>query len=195
VAAPAVATALGIGVSVAVPLVGLAFAGVLMGVEALMNTGCGPTCVQTSEWANQAEPLLLQNIQKYFSLPAPRSSVDQQGALNIFDAVWQGLVQRCSQQGLGTAGQHCISDRQAGACQWRQTATSPLLKFPGEPQPGECWNWFSGYRDPIANDATVSTVPQLSSDPIGSIAAATGFSSSNLILGAAALLIILGVSQ
>jgi hypothetical protein len=173
-AAPAVASALGISASLAIPIVGAAFAGILFGVEAILHSGCGQTCVQTSQWANQAEPLLLQNIQQYFSKAAPRTNLDKTSALNIFDAVWAGLVQRCSQPGFGTAGQNCIADRQAGACKWKQTADSPLLKFPGEPQAGACWNWFSGYRDPISNDQTVddSATGQLTS------AASSLFSSS-----------------
>lgn len=150
-AAPAVATALGISTAAAVPIVGAAFAGILLGVEAILNSGCGQSCIVTSQWANEAEPLLRQNIQQYFSLPN-RTTADQQSALNVFDAVWAGLVERCSQPGLSTAGENCIKDRQAGACKWKQTADSPLLSIPGQPQPGECWNWFSGYRDPIARD-------------------------------------------
>lgn len=159
VAAPAVAHLLGIAVATAVPIVGAAFAGVLMGVELILHSGCGETCVITSQWANQAEPYLRDNIQTYFRITdRPRTDFDKYSALNIFDAVWAGLVQRCSQPGLGTPGQNCIADRQSGACKWRQRAdgvgmSNPVI--PGEPQPGECWNWFSGYRDPIANDHTV----------------------------------------
>ena len=147
-AAPAVAAALGISASVAIPIVGAAFAGVLIGIEALLNSGCGQTCVVTSQWANQAEPQLRANIDQYFSLN-PRTASDQTSALRMFDAVWAGLVQRCSQSGLGTAGQNCIADRQAGACKWHATADSP---WPGGPKRGECWNWFNAYRDPIAKD-------------------------------------------
>lgn len=144
------------GTSLIIPLIGPALAGIALAINAILNSGCGQTCIETSQWANQAEPILAQNIQAYFKLPAPRSPSAQAYALSAFDQVWSGLVQRCSQQGLGTAGQNCISDRQAGACKWRQTLTSPLLSIPGEPQPGECWNWFSGYRDPIAMDTQVA---------------------------------------
>ena len=150
-AAPAVATALGISASVAIPLVGAAFAGVLFGIEALMNSGCGQSCIVTSQWANQAEPLLRQNIDTYFK-QSPRTASDQQSALRMFDAVWAKLVQLCSQPGLSTAGKNCIGDRQAGACKWKATADSP---WPGGPVQGSCWNWFNAYRDPIANDAGV----------------------------------------
>jgi hypothetical protein len=187
-AAPAVASALGISAGLAIPIVGAAFAGVLLGVEALLNSGCGQTCVVTSQWANQAEPILRQNILTYFNLPEPRHDSDKQSALNVFDATWAGLTQRCSQPGLGDAGKNCIADRQSGACKWKQTADSPLLGIPGEPQPGACWNWFSGYRDPIANDPTVAdTVETATSGAVASVAGSLGVSSSLVWLSLAAL--------
>lgn len=162
----------------------------------IMNSGCGVTCVETSDWANQAENLLKQNISAYFKLPAPRSASDQAAALANFDTIWSGLQQRCNQPNTGTAGIRCISDREAGSCQWKQTADSPLLAYPGEPQPGDCWNWFSGYRDPIANDPDVSSTPAISSalttvqSDAQSIATSVGLSQGSgtwLLLGAAAI--------
>lgn len=142
--------------------VGLAIGAGIALVTTLINAlgigqGCGKTCIETSQWANQAEPLLLQNIQAYFAQPAPRSQSSQAAAIANFMTVWNNLTQLCTQPNLGTAGQDCISDRQAGACKWNQTATSPLLAFTqyGEPGPGACWNWWSGYHDPIANDPDV----------------------------------------
>ncbi|MFI5115046.1 MAG: hypothetical protein ACHP7J_07870, partial [Terriglobales bacterium] len=58
----------------------------------------------------------------------------------------------CGQSNLGGAGQRCTGDRERGACKWKQTGESP---WPGGPKLGECWNWFSAYRDPIANDTGV----------------------------------------
>ena len=185
-AAPAVAAALGIGASLAVPIVGAVFAGVLFGVEAILNSGCGQTCVQTSEWANQAEPLLRQNCNTYFGL-AVRTKSDQKSALNVFDAVWAGLVQRCGQPGMGDAGKNCIGDRQAGACKWHATADSP---WPGGPKQGECWNWFNAYRDVIANDSGVV------SDASGAVTSieALGGGGSLLPLLAIAGLVLLGAT-
>jgi hypothetical protein len=179
-AAPATAAALGIGTSLAVPIVGAVFAGILFGVEELLNTGCGQACIVTSQWANQAEALLKQNLEKYLSL-SPRTGSDQQSALNVFDAIWAGLVQRCSQPGLSTAGQNCIADRQAGACKWRDSA-------------GACFNWFSGYRDPIANDTDVvddSAAAQVSSAVSSAL---PDVSSASLVpLALIAALVIVGV--
>ena len=176
-AAPATAAALGITASLAVPIVGAAFAGVLLGVEMLMNSGCGEACVVTSQWADQAEAYLKQNLAKYFSLSS-RTTSDQQSALNIFDAIWAGLVQRCSQPGLSTAGKNCITDRQAGACKWKDAQ-------------GQCFNWFSGYRDPIANDTDVSSSSDLSS-LVSSVSA--GNVSALLPLALVAGLVFLAVS-
>jgi len=138
----------------AVPIVGPIIAGVALAVGLIIkNSGCGITCVETSQLANQAAVLLGQNIAGYFALPAPRTEIQQAAALANFDAVWAQLRNVCGQAGTGNAGVRCISDRQSGACTWKQTAD----KVPpwGTPAAGECWNWFNGYRDPIADDAVV----------------------------------------
>ena len=166
--------------------IGAAIAGVTMAIEALINTGCGQTCVATSSWANQAAQLLGQNIAAYFALPLPRPVAAQQQALSNFDSVWSQLVNLCSQPGLGTAGKNCIADRQEGACHY--TAAPP--QYPGEPAAGACWNWFNAYRDPIANDTNVTS----SAMPTGStsiaptntgsiLAAASGGGGSALLIG------------
>jgi hypothetical protein len=51
------------------------------------------------------------------------------------------------------------------------------LAFPGEPQPGACWNWFSGYRDPIANDPDVVSDENAA---VSSVSSAAGSVSSAL---------------
>jgi hypothetical protein len=156
VAGTSVASILGVSTAVAIPIIGAAIAGVtLLAVDLIKNSGCGQTCIETSQWANQAEPVLQQNIQAYFSNPAPRSQSQQNAALANFDAVWARLVQMCSDPSTGDAGKRCISDRQSGACTWHQSTAWVSLNIPGEPQPGECWNWWSGYRDPISSDPDV----------------------------------------
>lgn len=161
VAAPAVAAAagtsvagiLGVSTAVAIPIVGAAIVGVtILAAELIKNSGCGQTCIETSGWANQAEPLLQKNIAAYFSIAAPRSQSQQNAALANFDAIWATLYNMCSNTSTGDAGKRCISDRQAGACKWNATADSP---WPGGPAAGACWNWFNAYRDPIASDPNV----------------------------------------
>jgi hypothetical protein len=188
----------------AVPFIGPAVAGITLAIGLLVkNSGCGPTCVITSQWANQAEPLLAQNIAAYFNSPAPRAKSLQEVALSNFDKIWATLKAQCSQPGTGNAGVRCISDRQSGSCKWNQTGDSPLLNYPGEPQPGECWNWFSGYRDPIANDPDVvpdTVAPAVNeaaaalSSGAAALSSATGLSGSSLLLLLAAGLIVGGVA-
>jgi len=144
----------GLTAAQSIPIIGAAIAGVMIGITTILNSGCGQTCIETSQWANQAAALLEQNIQAYFGNPAPRTAEQQAQALANFDAIWQKLVQLCSAAGLGSAGQRCISDRQAGACTWKQTGNP---EFPGQPTTGQCWNWFNSYRDPIAADPAIVT--------------------------------------
>ena len=167
----------------AVPIVGAAIAAAtLIITQIIKNSGCGQTCIETSQWANQAEQGLIKNIQAYFG-NSPRYASQQASALANFDAIWAQLQAICGQPGTGNAGVRCITDRQAGACTWKQTTSSPLLAYPGEPQPGECWNWFNGYRDPIANDPDVqpdsaaSTVASATSEA-GTLLSDVGVSSS-----------------
>lgn len=205
IAAPALVSA-GLISAAAIPFIGPAVAAITLGIGMLVkNSGCGITCVQTSHWANQAEPLLEQNLAAYFAVPPPRAQSLQQTALNNFDSIWNTLKSQCGQPGTGNAGVRCISDRQAGACTWKQTTDSPLLGYPGEPQPGECWNWFSGYRDPIAHDTEVVPDAQLlassasnaadsaASSLLAPFSSATGMSGSSLLLLAAAGLVVAGL--
>jgi hypothetical protein len=168
----------------------VAIAAVALLAEYLIaNSGCGVTCVETSSWANQAATLLAQNIAAYFDLPIPRSASSQAAALATFDQIWAALEQQCGQAGTGNAGVRCITDRQAGACTWKQTAD----KVPawGTPAAGECWNWFNGYRDPIANDPNVADdATATATNPAAYVSSAlssvAGGSSTGLLLLAAA---------
>lgn len=185
---------LGMHAAVAIPIIGAAIVGVTIAIIAILKSGCGQTCVITSQWANQAEPLLQDNVKAYFSLPAPRTESQRNAALNNYAVVWAKLQELCSQAGTGDAGVRCIQDRQAGACRWKQRADSPLLQYPGEPQPGECWNWDSGYRAPIANDPVVpdntvtsaveSVVSSIFGNGSGLPNSGSGFSLSSLLVPA-----------
>jgi hypothetical protein len=154
------------GIPIAGPIAAaVASIGVLL---ANVFSGCGNTCVEATNLANQAEPLLLQNLQTYLSAPVHYASL-QAAALNNFTLTWNALVQACSNPSLGSAGKACISDRENGSCAYK---TSPggwangVYVYPGANGSGStCWNWFVGYHDPIANDPTV--VP----DPVGGSAA------------------------
>ena len=160
------------GVILAVAGAALEFLGA-MGV----GSGCGQKCVLSTTYANKAEALFRQNCDAYFSYPAPRTVTQQQEALTVFDAIWTDLTQQCGVASLGDPGKRCITDRQAGACTWKQTGQSP---WPGGPAVGECWNWFNAYRDPIANDPVVpDTITSSVSDAATSIESLFGGSGSS----------------
>ena len=175
--APTVAATLGITAAVAIPIIGAAVAAIGFGIEAILNSGCGQSCVITSDWANQAESQLQQNIAAYFAIPAPRPQSVQQAALANFDTVWNYLEQQCSQV-AGAPGENCISDRQAGACKWHQTTTPPW----GSPVAGACWNWLNGYRDPIANDPNALPDEEIAAQNIASSAPAATSASDGATL-------------
>lgn len=190
----ATTTILGMAPALAVPIIGAAIAGVsILAMKLIQNSGCGPTCIQASDYANQAEPLLRQNLNAYFSQPKPRSQSQQAAALETFDNIWAQLVKLWSDPALGNAGKRGISDRQAGACTWKQNATySADIMAAGEPQLGQCWNWWSGYRDPIANDSNVVSDAQAAiSNGTGSLFSGGGASPLGLL--ALAGLVIAGV--
>lgn len=187
----------GAALTAAIPVVGAVIAGVTLALQYLItNSGCGQTCIETSSWANQVAAQLDKNIAAYFSLPTPRPLSAQTLALANFDSSWAQLQQLCGQAGTGDAGVRCITDRQAGACTWKQTAD----KVPswGTPPVGACWNWFNGYRDPIANDTNVYNDAAVSSAASTGTTITPGASSQSpstvgvspvwLAVGAAALL-------
>lgn len=128
--------------------------------------GCGDTCIEATKIANQIEPILNNNVTTYLQSPIHYASM-QAAALNNFDTAWAALTQACSNPQLQSAGQNCIQDRQRGSCAYK---TSPggwsngQYIIPGANGSGNaCWNWFVGYRDPIANDPTVVPDPSTTS--------------------------------
>lgn len=166
---------LGLSPTLAVPIIGAALTGIsILAMKLIQNSGCGPTCIQASDYANQAEPILRNNLNTYLALPKPRSQSQQAAALETFDRVWAQLVQLWSDPALGNAGKRGISDRQAGACKWRDAS-------------GSCFNWFSGYRDPIANDPNVVPDSQAALSSSAGALFSGGGSISPLLLIAGAL--------
>lgn len=125
-----------------IPFVGPAIAAAGLILEAIMNSGCGQTCILSSNFANQAEAALKQNLDAYMAEPIPRSASANAKALGQYDAFWGWLKSQCSNPQLGNAGVRCITDRQSGACHFHDAN-------------GQCWNWDLGYREPIANDPHV----------------------------------------
>jgi hypothetical protein len=143
--------------------------------------GCGQTCVQATNIANQVGGVMNQNVTQYLAAPVHYQSL-QAAALNNFDTAWAALVQACSNPQLGAAGQRCISDRQSGSCKWK---TSPggwqqqngkwVYVAPGPAGSGTaCWDWFIGNRDPIAKDPTVVPDPPAASSSAASVPGSSG---------------------
>ena len=175
-------TILGVAASALVPFVGPVLAGVTLLVQQLVaNSGCGQTCIETSNWANQAAAALQKNLDSYFALPAPRTQAQQAVAVANYNTIWQQLVQMCGQPGTGNAGVRCISDRQRGACTWKQIYQPA---YPGQPALGACFDWPSAYLDPISQDPTIpdSTVGTAASNLVSSLSTAGPGGSSLLPL-------------
>ncbi len=117
-----------------------------------VGEGCGPTCVQATELVNQIEPVMLANVKAYQA-----NNYDQATGLNNYNQLWTTVLQGCGAI-PGAAGANCVSDRQAGACKWKDAN-------------GECWNWDIGYKQPLLVSNGVenvggSSVTSLFSDPM-----------------------------
>jgi len=134
----------------------------LTGIITKVAQGCGSSCIAASDAANQAEPLLVQNVATYTSSPVRTRSM-QLTALANFDNVFGALLQKCQQIG-GQAGQNCVKDRTAGSCKWKaspwtwtKTDAGGYVFTPAGPNGSgtTCWNWVYGYRDSIASDPDV----------------------------------------
>lgn len=184
-----------IGTVAAIPGVGQIAAAIgEIGLQlANIFSGCGQTCVASTEIANQVGDLLTQNLQTYLAAPVHYASL-QQAALQNFDNAWAQLEQACGNAALGQAGQNCITARQNGACVyktspggWTQVNGTWQYNYPGANGSGDtCWNYFVGFYDPIANDPTVVADPGsvLSSVPaFSSLLSDLGISSSATIFG------------
>ena len=111
--------------------------GLVSGLISSMFSGgvTGQEKIASTNIVNRVEPLLKQNLAAYMA--GPRTPANQAAALANFDSAWAGVVQTCSNPNLGAPGQACISDREAGSTKG--------------------YDWFALYRDPIANDPSVSS--------------------------------------
>lgn len=122
----------------AIPLIGVAVLGVTLALNYIFNRPTQKYKVITTDIVNQLEPQLKANVAAY--LAGPRTLLSQAAALQNFDRAWAWLISKdaCGNPGLDFPGKHCIEDRQAGGK----------------------WDWFSYYRNPIAED----TQPQQMAD-------------------------------
>lgn len=163
-----------VGALATIPIAGPIAAGIAVLGVALANvfSGCGDTCEEATQYANQAETILAQNLQTYMSAPVHYRSL-QAGALNNATVAMQALQQACSNPALGAAGQRCISERLV------KGGSAPWCTLPG----GVGCDWITAYYDPIANDPNVVPDPVPGSSAVASVLSSVGLNSQATVLG------------
>lgn len=168
----------------------LAIGAALTGIITKMAQGCGQTCVDASNYVNEAEPYFVENVANYANGPRTRSLQAQ--ALANFDTAFNALVQTCQRIG-GAGGMNCVKDRTAGSCKWKATpwrwnADGSYTPAGQAGSGSQCWNWVYGYRDPIAQDPFVQPDSILGSagsaitDTINSLLGGTGVTGGSTAL-------------
>jgi hypothetical protein len=150
----------------------------LVGPIASLFKGCGSTCTQATQYANQAVSVIEQAFAQYWAQPV-RYASSQQAYLNAFDQIWGWMQQACGNPQLGAAGEACISERARGGAstwccnsngQWNygpKTVTTTITNVGN----GKCvgCDMFVTLRDPVAQDTGVQP------DPVpGAVATAAG---------------------
>lgn len=167
------------GVAVAGPIGAAVAAAIGIGVAiANLFSGCGQTCVEASNLANQGGDLMAQNLNAYLAIPqGARTQSIQAAFLNNFDTLWAAMVQACNVTQLAQAGQNCVADRQEGACKWKASpggwvqnadGTCSYTGWGAAGSGNSCWNYFVGMRDPITNDPCVIPDPPASVTSVSS---------------------------
>jgi hypothetical protein len=122
-----------------------AAAGALVGIfmQVIADSGCGQTCIISSDYANKVTAALQQLVQAYQSSGHTKS--EQTATLNAIDYAFAQLNQLCGNPQLGNAGKRCISERLV------RGGTAPWCPLPGHTG---C-DYYTAYRDPVANDPNV----------------------------------------
>jgi len=167
--------------------------------------GCGQSCIQATSIVTQAQSILAQMLATYVSTPVRYASV-QAAALATFDSTWSAVLTACGNPQLGAAGQHCITDREEGACTWKASpggwnSDGSYTSWGPAGSGTSCWNWFSGIRDMIASDPFVQPDPPgatVSQSGSSTATGATGSVSTTtdwtpILIGAAAVLGLMAV--
>jgi len=136
-----------------VPIVGPIVAGVTIALILILNRQGPKQKIAASQIADQAEVQLQTNVGGYLS--GPRTAASQAQALANFDMAWSALTgpDNWGNAQLGEPGRRAIADRSRGGK----------------------WDWFSYYRDPIANDPDLKT--STAAGLVESVSQALGISS------------------
>lgn len=164
----------------------------------------------TTAIVQKAETLLRQNLAAWEGLsPGEKTPAAQAAALQNFDTTWTQVVTSCESGQYGSPGQACVQDRQAGGCHYQVapgagcTSSEPTcwvqnsdgtwsLSGNGPAGSGSaCWNWFVGYRDPIANDPQVAANVSGTASPAGATTQASS-SAGGAVFGIDPTLLLIG---
>lgn len=152
--------------AVAVPIVGAVIAGVSLALLAIFNNPRGAEKVAATHIVDAVEPQLKANRDAYVNAPV-RTAAAQAAALQNFDYAWSQMT---GPQYLGAASLKDV---------YRQSVD--------DRNRGGKWDWFSYYRDPVANTPPNDVAPQsagLESSITGSlIRSATGVAVPETVLG------------
>jgi hypothetical protein len=143
----AAASGTSITASLAVPLIGAAIAGVLLGLKLWLGR-MGPKQKRwTSQMADEAEKHLVELNQAWQS--SNKHASEQAVILQGIDEMFALLEQKCGDPKMGEPGQRCINER-----------LRPGQPAPWCPKPGHVGcDWIALYRDPVANDPEVVPDP------------------------------------
>jgi hypothetical protein len=177
----------------------LAIGAALTGIITRMAQGCGQTCIDASNYVNEAEPYFVQNVATYTGSPVRTQSMQRQALAN-FDNAFTALVQKCQQIG-GAGGTNCVKDRTSGACKWHATpwtwtpssdGTYTYTPAGSNGSGSQCWNWVYGYRDCIAADPGLVADSVVSSTGSASGLVSTDVSGNTTIAGIPAEYVLIG---
>jgi hypothetical protein len=137
----AVSSAAGAGLLTLAPTLAAALpiAGAVIAVGALVfslfhDSRNAEQKVETTQAVNKAAELMQQNLEAWNA--SNKNLATQAAALQNFDDLWQQVLNYCGQASEGDPGKRCISERQRGGK----------------------YDFFSYYRDPIANDPQAGAV-------------------------------------
>jgi hypothetical protein len=148
-AAPSVGLiTLGSTLAAAIPVAGAVLAVGVLIFSLLHNSRGLQQDAETTAQVNAAAKFMQQNLDAWNA--SNKSLSTQAQALKNFDDAWQAIVNFCSRASEGSPGQRCISERQRGGK----------------------YDFFSYYRDPIANDPAAGAIDrQLAAvaDPVATL--------------------------
>ena len=155
-----------LGTAASVPSPAAPFLAAAAGLVAIFGNifnGCGNTCIEATQYANQAGSQLDTLMAQYFALPTPRPYAAQQAYLSACQQIFSWLQQMCSNPALGQAGQRCISERLT------QRACPSTLNDSniGGGQIAFCDYW-SYFYNPVLNDPDVAPATSSASSAVSS---------------------------